>query len=474
MGVRMVYLSKHVKSLFLITILFIVSIFSYGSDLYADEDLYHRLSRLTKSQQDVINIKKLNVAGKEIDWAKAKQIECNGHLRVLKTDLIKGSNEETKLYFVRNITGEIYILSIPGKHESISQELLQSYSDIEKMLEYKMSFKLLVTKKSVNGDMYSFARFLEPPQQLPLDKIFKTSIVLMLFFVMLGMGLTLTINDFKIVFQKPKAILTGAFLQWAIMPFIAAAIARMIGFFDAFPYIYVGIILITVSPGGVTSNLMTYYAKGDLALSISLTSFSTVLSLFFTPFLLTLLCANVPEVTIPVKLVVQTIIILVIIPLAIGMFVRNRWPVFAEKSTGFFSILGVIALLFLIIAGILGNLEVFADTERYGVKFYSTVFLMTMLGMLLGAVVPKLVGVNNYQTRAISLETGLRNASLAMAISILIQDYMGDFHASMFFTSAMFGILMYPAGFIAIAFQKKFLYVEPQPPIPVKVEEGEY
>jgi BASS family bile acid:Na+ symporter len=219
---------------------------------------------------------------------------------------------------------------------------------------------------------------------------------------------------------------------------------------------------------------MTYYAKGDLALSISLTSFSTVLSLFFTPFLLTLLCANVPEVTIPVKLVVQTIIILVIIPLAIGMFVRNRWPVFAEKSTSFFSILGVIALLFLIIAGILGNLEVFADTERYGVKFYSTVFLMTMLGMLLGAVVPKLVGVNNYQTRAISLETGLRNASLAMAISILIQDYMGDFHASMFFTSAMFGILMYPAGFIAIAFQKKFLYVEPQPPIPVKVEEGEY
>ncbi|MCX8123457.1 MAG: bile acid:sodium symporter family protein [Spirochaetes bacterium] len=453
---------------------FVMSLFITSGNVFADEDLYHKLSRITKSQQDVHQIKKLNQAGRQIDWGKAKEIECHGHLRVLKTAIIKGTDDETKLYFVRNITGEMYLLSVPNENEIIDQDLKSAYSNLEKMLEYKMNFKLLVAQKTVNGEAYNYTRFKDAPQQLALDKIFKTSIVLMLFFVMLGMGLTLTINDFKIVFQKPKGILTGAILQWAVMPFVAAALGKMLGFFEAFPYIYVGIVLITVSPGGVTSNLMTYYAKGDLALSISLTSFSTVLSLFFTPFLLTLLCANVPEVTIPVKLVVQTIIILVIIPLAIGMFIRNRWPVFAEKSTGFFSILGVIALLFLIIAGILGNLEVFTDTERYGVKFYTTVFLLTMLGMFIGAVVPKMVGVNNYQTRAISLETGLRNASLAMALSILIQDYMGDFYASMFFTSAMFGILMYPAGFIAIEFQKKFLPVEPQPPIPVKVEEGEY
>lgn len=451
-----------------------VASFVFVGNVSADEDVYHKLSRMTKSEEDVPQIKKLNDAGRQIDWSKGKELECHGHLRVLKTGIIKGNDDATKLYFVRNITGEIYILSIPKDNELIEQNLKAAYANLEKMLEYKMNFKLLVAQKTVNGSTYNYTRFIEAPTQLPLDKIFKTSIVLMLFFVMLGMGLTLTINDFKIVFQKPKGILTGAILQWAVMPFVAAALGKMLGFFEAFPYIYVGIVLITVSPGGVTSNLMTYYAKGDLALSISLTSFSTVLSLFFTPFLLTLLCANVPEVSIPVKLVVQTIIVLVIIPLAIGMFVRNRWPVFAEKSTGFFSILGVIALLFLIIAGILGNLEVFTDTERYGVKFYVTVFLLTMLGMFIGAVVPKMIGVNNYQTRAISLETGLRNASLAMALSILIQDYMGDFYASMFFTSAMFGILMYPAGFIAIEFQKKFLPIEPQQPIPVRVEEGEY
>ncbi len=65
--------------------------------------------------------------------------------------------------------------------------------------------------------------------------------------------------------------------------------------------------------------------------------------------------------------------------------------------------------------------------------------------MILGAVIPKLIGINNYQTRAISLETGLRNASLAMALSLLIQDYMGDFYSSMFFTSAIFGLWMYVA-----------------------------
>ncbi len=180
------------------------------------------------------------------------------------------------------------------------------------------------------------------------DRIFfKISIVSMLFFVMLGMGLTLlTMKDFKIVFQITEGQLTGAILQWAVMPLVAVALGRLLGFYDAFPFVFVGMVLIAVSPGGVTSNLMTYYAKGDVALSISLTSFSTVLSLFFTPLLLTFYCANVPEVNIPVKMVVQTIIILVIVPLAVGMSIRRRWPNFAKKATPFFSALGVIALLF--------------------------------------------------------------------------------------------------------------------------------
>jgi len=246
------------------------------------------------------------------------------------------------------------------------------------------------------------------------------------------------------------------------MPLMAMLLGRVLGFYEAYPFIFVGMILITAIPGGVTSNLMTYYAKGDLALSISLTSFSTVLSIVFTPLLLAFYCADMPEVVIPVKIVVQTILILVIIPLIVGMSVRAKWPTFAKKATPFFSALGIIALLFLIIAGVLSNLNMFADTARYGFKFYSTVFAMTMLGMILGIVFSKLIGINNYQTRAISLETGLRNSALAMTISLLIQDTMGDFYSSMFVTSGIFGLTMYVAGIIAI-----FMY---KPLLPLKTE----
>ncbi len=164
-----------------------------------------------------------------------------------------------------------------------------------------------------------------------------------------------------------------------------------------------------------------------------------------------------PEISIPVKIVVQTIMILVIIPLIVGMLVRGKWPGFAKKTTPFFSALGIIALLFVIIAGVLSNLNMFADTARYGFKFYSTVFTMTMLGMILGIVFSKLIGINNYQTRAISLETGLRNSALAMTIALLIQDTMGDFYSSMFVTSGIFGLTMYVAGIIAIFMYKPLL-----------------
>jgi BASS family bile acid:Na+ symporter len=218
-------------------------------------------------------------------------------------------------------------------------------------------------------------------------------------------------------------------------------------------------ILITATPGGVTSNLMTYYAKGDLALSISLTSFSTVMSIIFTPLLLAFYCAGMPEIVIPVKLVVQTILILVIIPLVVGMAIRGKWQAFAEKATPFFSALGIIALLVLIVAGVLSNLDAFADTDRQGVKFYTTIFLLTMLGMLFGIGFSKLIGINNYQTRAISLETGLRNSALAMTIALLIQDAMGDFYSSIFITSGLFGLIMYLAGIIAIFLYKPLLPV---------------
>ncbi len=218
-----------------------------------------------------------------------------------------------------------------------------------------------------------------------------------------------------------------------------------------------GLVLIMVTPGGTVSNLMTYFAKGDLALSVSLTSFSTVLSIFFTPMLLTFYCSMVTDVPIPTGFIMQIIFGLVLVPLAIGMLINNRWPVMAEKAVPYFSRLGFIALIFIIGAGVLTNLEKFADTDRYGLVEYLYLFGLSFAGLLLGMIIPKLLRINNYQTRALSMENGLRNTVLAMTISILLEDIVGDFHSSMFAISAFYGVGMYIWGLTFIYIFKRFL-----------------
>jgi BASS family bile acid:Na+ symporter len=314
--------------------------------------------------------------------------------------------------------------------------------------------------RAVAGTQYDFITMTATPVRTALDRLFFIAIVLLLFLTMVGMGLTLTLADFGLVFKKPLGMIIGIVCQFGVLPLVAMALGRAFGFYESYPFIFLGMILIAASPGGVTSNLMTYLGKGDVALSVSLTAVCTVLSIVFTPLMLTVYGANIPDFQIPVMEVVKTMLVLVVVPLFVGMIVRSRSERIAKKLEKPFALLGVFALLFLIIVGIWSNLDQFADTDRYGFKFYSVVFLLTLSGMFLGAVIPKLARISNFQVRAISLEVGLRNASLAMTIAILLQDRIGDFASSMFFTSGMFGLGMYIAGTISIFAYKRLLPVE--------------
>lgn len=414
----------------------------------SNEAYYKYLSSLANEGNHDL-IRQLNEESRTLNWQEAKVLTFKGHLRFLTSSQKEGNPDETQLFFVRRIDGEIHILSIPDRNHP-------DYIDLASMLENKLEFSIRTLPLEVKGRIYQFAQFVDRPVQPVMDKIFKLMIILLLFLVMVGMGLTLTGNDFAVLISKPKGIIIGEILQFVVMPLVAVALGYLMGFHSKFPYIYVGMVLITATPGGVTSNLMTHYAKGDVALSVSLTSISTVLSIIFLPLLLTAYCANIPDIRIPTQTIALTIVVLVIIPLAIGMFIRRLNDAVARKLIPIFSALGVVALLFLIIAGILNNLEGFADTERQNAKFYTMIFLLTSLGMIIGGVVPKLFRISNYQIRAISLETGLRNASLAMTIAILIQDAMGDFYSSMFWVSGMFGLSMYLAGLIAIKAYPRF------------------
>lgn len=425
----------------------------------SDEALYRKLSGIAIGQSDSPLFDRLNNDSRNMAWDQADETEFVGSLRILKSIREETAGSGARIYLLRKMTGELYILSLPADPSARAEDADSPYAGLDDISGNKMVFKVKIMRATVDGEAYKFAKLTARPEQMKLDRLFKICIILMLFSVMVGMGMTLTFKDFALVFKKPRGIILGEILQFGLMPFLAMCLGRLLGFYEQYPFIFVGMILITAIPGGVTSNLMTYYAKGDLALSISLTSFSTVMSIVFTPLLLALYCADMPEIIIPVKIVVQTILILVIIPLIIGMAIRGKWQAFAEKATPFFSALGIIALLVLIIAGVLSNLNIFADTARYGFKFYMTLFSLTMLGMLFGILFSKLLRIDNYQTRAISLETGLRNSALAMTIALLLQDSMGDFYSSMFVTSGMFGLIMYLAGVIAIFFYKPLLPV---------------
>lgn len=422
----------------------------------ASEDLYQRLSESSRSDEALLLNKLLNL-GQELDWSQAITVEFEGNLRLLETDALTGEDHLSGLYLVRELDGTLHILSPPATAELQKTETATFYSGLNEILGDKLIFKAQIIQATSEGESYSFIRLLEKPQQLMLDRIFKISIMFMFFFVMLGMGLTLTVNDFMMVIKKPKGILVGISLQWLLMPILALSMAYLLGFYHAFPFIYAGLVLICACPGGVTSNLMTYYARGDLALSVSLTSISTVLALFFTPLILTLFSANIPDIEVPAGLIVQTITGLVLIPLILGMAIRHKWLGFAKKATPYFSALGVIALLMVISVGIITNAEKFADTERYSLLFYIMVVALSLLGMLLAAIFSKLFRIDNYQARAVSMEVGLRNSTLAVTIALLIQDLMGDFYSSMFVTTAIYGITMYITGFLMIVAYKKLL-----------------
>jgi predicted Na+-dependent transporter len=274
--------------------------------------------------------------------------------------------------------------------------------------------------------------------------------------VMVGMGLTLKVSDFTIVFKKPLAIVIGIILQYGLMPLVALGLSHLFGFYQAFPFIYLGLILATASPAGVTSNLLTHFAKGDLALSISLTSISTVLALFCTPLLLSLYGSTGTGASVPAVLIAQTIIVLVILPLAIGMTVRARFEKIALKAAPIFSILGIITVLFIMVTGVVGNLSALADTERYSLSFYFAPLILALTGMAVAVLVARLFRVSAKQLKSLAFETGVRNSALSMTLAILIQDQIGDFYSSLFIVNGVYGLEMYIAGILFVLLFRKF------------------
>ena len=217
----------------------------------SDEALYQKLSQVAfGAGPGPALFEKLNSASRIQNWESAEETQFVGNLRILKSVQTQVPEGVTRIYLLRKLTGELYILSIPEDPAARAEGADSTYAGLDGISGNKMVFNVQTLQAAVDGEAYPFARFTARPAQMKLDRLFKISIILMLFFVMVGMGMTLTFKDFALVFTKPRGIILGEILQFGFMPFLAMCLGRLLGFYDQYPFIFVGMILITATPGG--------------------------------------------------------------------------------------------------------------------------------------------------------------------------------------------------------------------------------
>lgn len=239
---------------------------------------------------------------------------------------------------------------------------------------------------------------------------FKSSIVPLLMFIMLTMGLTLRAADFKRVLDNKKAVLLGLILQFSVMPIAAFALSQAISLDSEMT---VGMILVGAVAGGTASNVLCYLAKGDVALSVTMTVVSTLLGVVFTPLLTSLFLNQL--IDIPVLGMLMSLVKIVLLPIIIGVLL-NHW--FAQSLDRFSKILplfAMLAIIFIISIIVALNQE---KLQTLSVLLVVAVMCHNILGLLLGYWVPKRFGFNEQVCRTVAFEVGMQNSGLAVALAI--------------------------------------------------------
>ncbi len=244
-----------------------------------------------------------------------------------------------------------------------------------------------------------------------LQQIRPTLINYLLGVVMFGMGLTLNLKDFKIVFSRPKDVITGCLAQFTVMPLLAWGLARLFQLDEA---LALGVVLVGCCPGGTASNVITYLAKGDLALSVGMTGVSTLLAPFMTPLLTWALAGK--SVNVDVVSMFLSILWVVILPIVVGLVVKWLWPKFTEEATDYLPAFSSVAIAFIVAIIIAANA---GKLSAGGFVIVVVVMLHNICGLGLGYLIGRLLGLAEPKKRAISIEVGMQNSGLASSLATL-------------------------------------------------------
>lgn len=256
----------------------------------------------------------------------------------------------------------------------------------------------------------------------PIDQVL---LALMIFSIMLGMGASLTANDFRTVARYPRGILIGFLSQFGLMPFVAYSLAV---FLELHPAYAISLIMVGCLPGGTTSNMFAYFSRGSVALSIAMTTVSTLLALLLLPLLLNFYTAAfidelnqmsaggaATEFVIPITNIISSLI-LVLLPVGLGMWLRAKSPEWAKTAEDTAGFMGIIVIIYLIVTALVRHIDLLFQTPAI---IYIAAICVGLMGFLFGYWMARLFGLSPIFQRAISVETGIQNTPVAFAIILL-------------------------------------------------------
>ncbi len=231
----------------------------------------------------------------------------------------------------------------------------------------------------------------------------------LLMVVMFGMGLTMKLSDFAVVFSRPRDVLIGCTAQFVVMPLLAFALGKLFGLGDE---LLVGVVLVGTCPGGTASNVITYLSKGDTALSVGMTSINTMLAPFLTPALTYFYLRT--SVSVDVKAMFLSIIQVVVIPIGLGLLINRLFGKYTRKITDVLPLISVTAICLIVAAVVSHNSEKILST---GLVIFAVVILHNLLGYLCGYLVGILFKMDLPRKKAVAIEIGMQNSGLATTLA---------------------------------------------------------
>jgi bile acid:Na+ symporter, BASS family len=263
-------------------------------------------------------------------------------------------------------------------------------------------------------------------------------------FIMFSLGMGLTLLEFKRVFASPRAFLAGIVCHFILLPLVVFAIVKVFGVTGA---LAVGFMIIAACPTGTTSNLLTYFARGDVALALSFTAFAGVVSIVTVPIVVSAsiahFTADTRTVPFPVGQTMGQIFVVMGLPVMAGMLVRARASAFAQRWQPMLGSASAVVFAVIIAVSIARNWPLF---QQHTAALAPLAIAINVTMLALGYALARLVGADRRQSVTVAIESSVQNATLAIVIaSTFIRD------DTMMLPGAIYGVLMYLGG-IAFVF----------------------